>query len=113
MIYAWVLVYALRAKTRQLRIVVNNPNNAIALNGSFRGSPLYLRCFCSGVRSTSHAAPQRERGSTESWMEVPEAGLETATTELERNPFERIVRWLARMGFAKDDLGNPPTGPVA
>jgi len=46
-------------------------------------------------------------------MEVPEAGLETATTELERNPFERIVRWLARMGFAKDDLGNPPTGPVA
>ena len=64
-------------------------------------------------RSLGRKLKAGEETSLRSWMEVPEAGLETATTELERNPFERIVRWLARMGFAKDDLGNPPTGPVA
>ena len=64
-------------------------------------------------RSLGRKLKAGEETSVRSWMEVPEAGLETATTELERNPFERIVRWLARMGFAKDDLGNPPTGPVA
>ena len=64
-------------------------------------------------RSLGRKLKAGEETSVRSWMEVPEAGLETATKELERNPFERIVRWLARMGFAKDDLGNPPTGPVA
>jgi hypothetical protein len=64
-------------------------------------------------RSLGRRLKAGEETSLRSWMEVPEAGLETATTELERNPFQRIVRWFARMGIAKeDDLGNPPTGPV-
>ena len=60
-------------------------------------------------RSLGRKLKVGEETSLRSWMEVPESGLETATTELERNPFERIVGWLARMGIAKDDLGNPPT----
>jgi hypothetical protein len=63
-------------------------------------------------RSLGRKLKAGEETSLRSWMDVPEAGLETATTELERNPFDHIVRWLARMRIAKDDLGNPPTGPV-
>ena len=63
-------------------------------------------------RSLGRKLKAGEESSLRSWMEVPAAGLESATTELERNPFERIVRWLAKLGIWKDDLGNPPTGPV-
>ena len=61
-------------------------------------------------RSLGRKLKAGEETSLRSWMEVPEAGLESATTELEHNPFERVVRWLTRMGIWKDDLGNPPTG---
>ena len=49
-----------------------------------------------------------EETSLRSWMDVPDAGLERATRELERNPFEWLVRWLNRLGLWKDDLGDPP-----
>jgi hypothetical protein len=49
-----------------------------------------------------------EETSLRSWMEVSDEGLETATKELDRNPFDRVVRWLGKTGIVNDDLGNPP-----
>lgn len=51
-----------------------------------------------------------EETSLKSWMDVPDAGLEIATRELERDPFERLVRRFQKMGMWKDDFGDPPRG---
>ena len=53
-----------------------------------------------------------EETSLRSWMEAPDAALDTAGRELERDPFERVLRFLTRLGI-KDDLGAPPGPPAS
>ena len=46
-----------------------------------------------------------EETSLKSWMQASDVALETAARELERNPFERFLKILAKMGIWKGDLG--------
>lgn len=51
-----------------------------------------------------------EEMSLKSWMQASDASLETAARELERDPFERCLRFLASLGFrwTNGHDGNPP-----
>ena len=46
-----------------------------------------------------------EETSLKSWMQASDASLEIAAHELERNPFDRFLRILAKLGIWKGDLG--------
>ena len=62
-------------------------------------------------RSLGRKIRKGEETSLRSWMEVSEAGLDTATRELERNPFERLMRFLRSIGM-KDPMDGPPSQHV-
>jgi hypothetical protein len=49
-----------------------------------------------------------EETSLKSWMQVPNATLDSATAELKGNPFERFLRTLAKFDISKGDMGAPP-----
>ena len=49
-----------------------------------------------------------EENSLKSWMQASDVSLEAATTEFERNPFERFLRLLASLGIWRGDVGTPP-----
>lgn len=49
-----------------------------------------------------------EETSLKSWMQASDVSLEIAARELERNPFERFLKILAKMGIWKGDLGAAP-----
>ena len=48
-----------------------------------------------------------EETSLRSWMQAPDAALDTANRELERNPFDRFLRFLTSLGI-KEEMGAPP-----
>lgn len=48
-----------------------------------------------------------EETSLTSWMQASEASLEIAAHELERNPVERLLRMLAKLGIWKGMLARP------
>jgi hypothetical protein len=48
-----------------------------------------------------------EETSLRSWMQASNAALDHANRELDRNPFDRLLRWLAALGF-KEDPGTAP-----
>jgi hypothetical protein len=49
-----------------------------------------------------------EELSLKSWMQASDVSLDLAARELERNPFERFLRILAKLGVWKGDLGAAP-----
>src|SRR5262245_3555374 len=53
-----------------------------------------------------------EENSLKSWMQVSDDALDAANRELERDPFDRILRFLTTLGF-KDDIGTPPKDRVS
>ena len=56
------------------------------------------------TRSLGRKLRKGEESSLKSWMQVSDAGLDAATRELDRNPFERVLRWLARLGVSDRDF---------
>lgn len=51
---------------------------------------------------------QGEETSLRSWMQVSDASLEIAAHELERNPFDRLLRAISTLGIWKGEIGTPP-----
>jgi hypothetical protein len=49
-----------------------------------------------------------EETSLKSWMQASDVSLEIAARELERNPFERFLKILARVGIWKGFVGAAP-----
>ncbi len=49
-----------------------------------------------------------EETSLRSWMQASDASLHEASEELERNPFDRFLRFLAAFGIWRGDIGRPP-----
>jgi hypothetical protein len=49
-----------------------------------------------------------EETSLRSWMQASDASLHKAAEELERNPFDRFLRFLATFGIWRGDIGRPP-----
>jgi hypothetical protein len=49
-----------------------------------------------------------EETSLTSWMQASDVSLDIAARELERNPFERFLRMLAKLGIWKGDIGTVP-----
>ena len=49
-----------------------------------------------------------EETSLSSWMQASDASLSRAAKELDRNPFERFLRFLGTLGIWRGDIGTPP-----
>jgi hypothetical protein len=49
-----------------------------------------------------------EETSLRSWMQASDASLARAAQELDRNPFDRFLRFLGTFGIWRGDIGAPP-----
>ena len=55
-------------------------------------------------RALGRKVRKGEETSLRSWMQASDNTLDAANRELDRNPFDRFLRFLRTLGF-KDDMG--------
>lgn len=63
-------------------------------------------------KSLGRKLRQDEETSLRSWMSASDDALESAPRELERNPFERVLRALTAIGVWRDSGPRSGGGPL-